>query len=99
MFPEHIEISIAGSSPLIVLPQEVGRQQSESVGVGGPLAQECNLSLAARISCERKGRFSSPRRTQRMSATESAQSGRVELYENDVTVNLSKSIRAFRRSS
>jgi site-specific DNA recombinase len=35
VFPEHFEITIAGSPPLIVLPQEVGLQHSENVGVGG----------------------------------------------------------------
>lgn len=35
VFPEHFEITIAGSPPLIVLPGEVGLKHSENVGVGG----------------------------------------------------------------
>ncbi len=36
VFPEHFEITIVGSPPLIVLPGEVGLKHSENVGVEGP---------------------------------------------------------------
>jgi len=48
IFPSHFEISVYGAPTLKVLPGEVGMKQSDSVGVGDPTRQECNLSLATK---------------------------------------------------
>ena len=37
VFPEHLEVTVTGASPLNVLFTEVGRKESENVGVGGPI--------------------------------------------------------------
>ena len=36
MYPDHLEVTVAGSPPLNVLFKEVGLKESENVSVGGP---------------------------------------------------------------
>jgi adenosyl cobinamide kinase/adenosyl cobinamide phosphate guanylyltransferase len=36
IFPDHLEVTVAGAPPLNVLFEEVGLKGSEIVGVGGP---------------------------------------------------------------
>lgn len=35
VFPDHLEVAVAGASPLNVLYSEVGLKESENVRVGG----------------------------------------------------------------